>query len=274
MNKFTSTTVAALFALALFASAAFPALAETNAYGSVNNSANVESGAGTNVSQRTGVDAVVNSGLGAGVKGVVNAIIGAGSATGSANSTPSASDSSGAESGGSATVRKDSSIIIMTRGNAEVLVDAHAVAATEVHGDADLSGFVASTINADENVARVETSADKVSVTYKQNAKLFGFIPVTLDATATVDAEGTMDVKYPWYAFLAVTNEADLEADLQSRVDSVFALGANAEASAELGASTQAHLINEIRAVMAAGLDADASASARVNKIDSFTVKQ
>ena len=258
MEKITRKTIAALSAIALSASMVLPAFAETNVYGNA------------------GVDAAVNSQLGTGVKNVVNAIVGASTsvkASGSANvSTDNDTDT---DSSADVSARKDISVIIVSRADVDAgTAGATSVSVADVKADADLTGYVAAQIQSDKNISAVQSSAQSVSVTYAQNAKLFGFIPITLDAVVTVDAEGNVEVDYPWYAFLAVTNEVDLEADLQSTIDSTFALGADAEANAALGANTQAHLINEIKTVLAAELDADASANARVNKIDGFTVKQ
>jgi len=262
MKTITEKTVAALSALALSAGIAIPAFAETNVYGS------------------TGVDAAVNSELGTGVRNVVNAIVGASTsvkASGSANVSTDADT----DTDGSAEVsdRKDISVIIVSRADVDAgTAGATSVSVADVQADADLSGYVAAQIGSDKNIARVATSADTVSVTYKQNVKFLGFIPATVNATATVDATGEVDVSYPWYTFLAVTNETDLEASLESRIDSALALGVDAEAAAELGANTQARLINEIKTVMAAELaadvNADVSANARVNKIDGMTIKQ
>ena len=122
-------------------------------------------------------------------------------------------------------------------------------------------------IRGDENVSKVEASADNVSVAYKQRAWLFGVVPVMVKALATVRADGSVDVQYPWYAFLMITNEADLEAQVASRVGALVSLGSDAEAEAVVGftASAQAQIVDEVRSVMESQLAADLNAEAAVD---------
>ncbi|KKW44028.1 MAG: hypothetical protein UY94_C0037G0004 [Parcubacteria group bacterium GW2011_GWA2_56_21] len=292
-------------------------VAAQSVYGTVDAGTQVTVGSGgTNVSGDTSVsgsgsvDGIVDTNLGADVKGVVNAIIGGSASSSNSGSGSTGSGSAGASGNGSTQgsvtvsgqggVDADLGIIVITR--ADVDGDAAvsgSVSPADVSTDAELSSFIAAQVQADKNVSQVEASADNVAVTYKQNAKLFGFIPITVDATATVDAGGKVNVKYPWYAFLASTNKADLKAKIQSRVDAVLdgSMGAdvagnagltgnananvgntnvsgnaaadasaNAEASAnvvaKLTAEAQAKLIAEIKAVMESELAADANASA------------
>ena len=135
---------------------------------------------------------------------------------------------------------------------------------------ADLSGYVAAEMKADKNISSVEAASDNVAVTYKQNAKLFGFIPVTVDATANVDAEGNVTVSYPWYAFLMMTNKSDLQATIQNRVtaDANLAASTNvtadasAEAAGQLSADAQARIVAAVKAAMQAEFNASINASA------------
>ena len=166
------------------------------------------------------------------------------------------------EASGSADV---SPIIIVTRadldaGNAQATSDSSA----SVHSSADLSGFIAANIQADSSLGEVKSSSDSVSVTYKQHAKLFGFVPMMIDATATISADGSVQISYPWYAFVFVKGSGSLESKIKgvAMVD----LGSNASAAVaangKLSAATQAKLISDIRAMMWSELNADASASA------------
>ncbi len=328
-------SVAATAAFALSIGFALPAAAQTGLYGTINGTAQTAASApggvsgsasisadgsvsvgsgGTNASNSANVSGsgsvggIVDTGLGARVKGVVNAIIGGpasssnsggGSSGGSAGSNTGSASGSGSTQGSatvSGTSGADIVTIVITRadvdGGATVSVSA---SPANVRTNADLGGFIAAQVQADKNVSQVEASADNVAVTYKQNAKLFGFIPITIDATATVDAGGNVNIKYPWYAFLASTNSAELEAKIQDRVDAVLGANvsgnasaqgtlaanagkngvvsgnasatgtaqanANAEAVAKLTAEAQAKLVAEIKAVMESELAADAEAN-------------
>ncbi len=131
------------------------------------------------------------------------------------------------------------------------------IAATgTVHGDPDF-----------DLAMQAESSEDNVAVTSKQHAKLFGFIPVTVNATAVVDANGRVKVKFPWYAFLMVTNKADLESKIETQTKVITAReagsgmatgrvatgdvnGDGVEASVKLSADVQARLIAAIKVAM------------------------
>ena len=199
-----------------------------------------------------GVSNTLNAGLNAGVEGSV----GANTDSGAATSGSSDSDAGFTTSG-------SLSVIVVTRADIEGDGEANA-SPTSVRSNADLSGYVAAQVANDENVSKVETSADNVSVTYKQRAQLFGLVQVTVDATATVRADGSVDVRYPWYAFLMVTNEGELEAAIEERVKGFVSASADATAEASVGldASAQAELIDDVRAVMESRLAADVNASA------------
>ena len=257
-----------------------------DAYGNVDSATEGSVNVGTgNTNADVGVDVTVGSQTsGSGTSG-------SGSVEGSTNVDTSVQTS------GNINVAGDT--VVITRADIKAdTVTTSSVAPASVKTNADLSGYVAAQMKADENISAVESASDSVAVTYKQKAKLFGFIPVKVNATATVDAAGNVTVRYPWYAFLMATNKADLEARLQDRVDAVFAanvamntdasasanaaadvaadVNATAEASGELTAAQQALIVQEIRGAMQAELEAavDASADARVNKIDGMTVKQ
>src|SRR3989338_10086248 len=188
------------------------------------------------------------------------------------NAGPGATSSNtGASGDATAEATASSEVVVGVAGNVEVIVvtrgdvngDGEITASASpasVSSEADLSAFAAAQVAADQNVSKVESSSSRVSVTYAQKAKLFGFIPVRVNATATVEADGTVDVRYPWYAFLMVTSETVLESEIESRVTSLNSAGVLAEADAELelAASMQAELIDEVRAAMESQLAIDA----------------
>ena len=233
-------------------------------------------------SVNSATEGTVNVG-GAGANGTAQANIGVGVDVGAdADSSGTTSGSGTAGSGSadaSATIEANAGVsiqpLIITRAH----IDSGAVAATVsspsgVKTQADLSGYIAAEMKADKNISSVEAASGEVVVTYKQPAKLFGFIPVTIAATATVDASGNVEVSYPWYAFLMVTNESDLEARIQSRVSADVNLdvsanaeanadaNATAEATAQLTAEAQAKVVAAVKAAMQAELNAELNASA------------
>lgn len=245
---------------------------------------------------------------GAGASADVNVGVGAGAESSGSTSNDSAQASGSADA--SATTEANAGVTIQPLVITRIEVDAGTVQATALSPSAvttraALSGYIAAEMKADKGISSVEAAADSVSLAYKQAAKLFGFIPVTVNATATVDASGNVTVSYPWYAFLMATNKADLEARIEERVET--ALGANvsgnasaqgtlaanagkngivsgnasatgtaqanananatttAEAAAQLSAEAQAKVIAAVKAAMQAQLEAELNASANGN---------
>lgn len=56
-------------------------------------------------------------------------------------------------------------------------------------------------------IRNIESTETETSVKYDTEVKLFGFIPMTVQATARAEAESEARVSYPWYAFLAAKGE-------------------------------------------------------------------
>lgn len=158
-------------------------------------------------------------------------------------------------------------VIVVTRADVGGDANVRASASPEtVSAESDISGYVAAQMAADANVSKVESSRSRVSVTYPQKAMLFGVLPVTVEATATVLADGTVDVRFPWYTFLMVTNETDLESEIESRVSTLPSpsLAASTETSVELSARAQAELIDTVRVAMESSFVAEADATTNI----------
>ncbi len=158
-------------------------------------------------------------------------------------------------------------VIVVTRADVGGDANVRASASPEtVSAESEISGYVAAQMAADANVSKVESSRSRVSVTYPQKAMLFGFVPVTVEATATVLANGAVDVRYPWYTFLMVTNEVDLESEIESRVSTLPSpsLAASAETSVELSARAQAELIDTMRVAMESAFAGEANTAANL----------
>lgn len=141
-------------------------------------------------------------------------------------------------------------------------------ASGQVKTKADLSGFIVAQMQNDANVSAVQASTSAISVTYPQYAKLFGVFPVTVDTTATVNADGTVSISYPWYRFLLSSDDHDLQAKLQSRISTALQTSTpstvNAGAAAQLSLAAQAKLISDMRATMQEELQANAGGSVSV----------
>lgn len=228
---------------------------------------------GTGENSTVGVDANVGVGVGAGAGTEAS-----GTTTGGTGGSGSADANATLEANAAVTIEP----MIITRAEVDAgTVQATASSPSAVRTQAALSGFVAAEMKADANISSVEAASNNVTITYKQPAKLLGFIPVTVNATATVDASGNVTVSYPWYAFLMATNKSDLEARIQSQVsadvdldasanaeanaDASASAEATAQAAAELSAEAQARIVAAVKAAMQAQLNAELNASANGN---------
>ena len=88
--------------------------------------------------------------------------------------------------------------------------------ASEVHSELDFKHFVAHKAKADAHIKSVDVSDGTVEVGYEESGKWFGFISGTVEAKATADAKGNVEVAYPWYhIFMSGTNSS---ASLQSEI--------------------------------------------------------
>ena len=140
---------------------------------------------------------------------------------------------------------EDGSFVI-TRGDIEE-GDEGAYDPADISTSAGFSAYARSIMSADENIVKIESDEDEVSIWYKEPAEFLGFIPVTVTTKATVTAEGEIEITRPWYrAFVSAEGESTLEGSLESTAGTIARSGA----SSELSTNVQARLLNALRAAM------------------------
>lgn len=273
------------------------------------NSTTSHQGSGVSGSGSVEVSGNINSssssddsvGIGASIKAMLSALID-GSTNNNADdaangSTRSADGNSTGLFGIGGTVSSELETVLLTRDDVEkgnfVVSTTNAAA---VNNAAEMRSYISAEMNEDANLESVEVADDAVEVTYKQKARLFTLIPVTVKATAIVRTDGDVKVSYPWYSFLMSTDKAELETKIQKRVSGLVdamadvsaALDASASVSAgENGASTnvnaemaarvtsraQAMIVSEVKAAMAESLaEAEAATDVRAGVSADATV--
>jgi hypothetical protein len=256
--------IATATASALLLGAVAPAFAETSLTGSANAVVNaVAQGYGVGGSASANADTSANAssstGLGASIKQMLNTASGNGASS-------SAAMNGNASSTGATNASADLSL---TRSDAMIMANASVTSAAQVKSADDLRVYVASQIRSDDNMQSVQSASDKVSVSYKQHARFLGFIPVTLNATADVDASGNVMVHYPWYSIFTVTDKAVLEQKVQGSVNAALGVqgspSAAANGSASLTAQQQAEVVAAVRSAMKAAYDAASDTSANAS---------
>lgn len=66
------------------------------------------------------------------------------------------------------------------------------------------------------------SASTTVMVEHKARGTLFALVPVTFTATARAYPNGDVELDYPWYANLSVTNHDKLRAELKVAVDAAL----------------------------------------------------
>ena len=117
----------------------------------------------------------------------------------------------------------------------------------------------------DAKIDSLSLGGDKVSMTYREPATLFGVIRMHVPVTVTVDADGVTHVSYPWYSFLLSTDKAGLSIRTQAAVNAAFVGASNASLNGKtsLSLSTQARLIDSVHSALKATADASTSIEAK-----------
>lgn len=114
---------------------------------------------------------------------------------------------------------------------------------TMVSTESDLEAFASSEMAADSQLEKVEFTSDAVTVWYTYPAQLLGFIPMQLSVQATVSADGTVSVRYPWYSFMTASASADRVASLENQIDSTM----SGQVEGAFSARTQAQILSDVR---------------------------
>jgi hypothetical protein len=126
--------------------------------------------------------------------------------------------------------------------------------------DATLNADAQSIAQSDASVSAVSTSNNNVSISYNVPARLFGFIPVNMTETASVDtsAQGStpkVSVHRSWWSFLASTNSNADTSTFSSNISS--RIGASASSQATIMADIE----SAARASMSSSANVSGSAS-------------
>ncbi len=186
---------------------------------------------------------------------------------------------------GSATVTGDSGFNILRRTLPRESGDENipSVVAGDVTSEAGLRAFAEASLRSDDRYEGIVMNDSGMSVTYRKDARLLGFIPSGMNVTVNVTGSGDVSVSYPWYSFLYVSGETreELETRIESELarlntdasasavamanadgDSIDASGsASANASASYDSQRWARVIERIQAALSAEAEATASAS-------------
>jgi hypothetical protein len=134
----------------------------------------------------------------------------------------------------------------------------------DVENFGDLRAFAEARISKDDNLDEVNFTRDSVEVRYKQHGRFLALFSVPMKVKVTVNAEGDVKVRYPWYSFFTLDNQDQIEAQIKVAVDNALRgrmVGSvQSEGKADkptLTPSELATLVDRIEAVLQAAFSAD-----------------
>lgn len=184
----------------------------------------------------------------------------------SAPSAPSDGTDAEADARAAAALSADLDLTIDLDRDDDLSGTARISSASMVATGADLDAFARGRMESDERIESMQLGSDELSFTYDQRARLLGFYPMTVAATATVDADGSIEISYPWYGFMLSTNEDELEADLESRVAGALSGGVVVEdGESRMTAQGRARVLTVLHDAMRSSLDAELGGEASAN---------
>lgn len=165
----------------------------------------------------------------------------------------------------------------LVRGDAAVDSASESASATNVTTNSDLEAYAASTLRANDSIEGVDVSNENVTVKFKEQVRLLGFIPMNMTSHVEVAQDGSVRIERPWYSFLAFGASAELSSDMEASIRNVIVAegGLTARAQAQVlnevalalggSASSDTTLSETVESGIDAALDANASANADAN---------
>ncbi len=192
-------------------------------------------------------------GAGGGVSGSIN--INTGTDTGVSVDISGNVNGNGSDSG-----EGSDGMISITVPGVNVGVNTSVESSGSVTTEADLDSYVRTVIETNDNVRDIDASDTEVSVSHYEQARIFGIFPTTVTARTTVRNDGSVTVKFPWYAY-AGAKKAEIEMRVREAVTSAIpATSAEAGVRTEFSAQTKAQIIEKAAAAVKTQLEVDASA--------------
>lgn len=160
---------------------------------------------------------------------------------------------------------EESSVITITADAISASADLSVKSSAAVQSDTQLSSYARNVVKANTEVRDVKLSETQVTVSHRQHARVFGVVPTKVYARATVLSDGSVKVKFPWYAAAGKT-KAEIESKVKASVNAVIpTASAEAAMSAKFTAQTQAQVLEKAIAALQAQFQADAKTKAKVN---------
>jgi hypothetical protein len=138
-----------------------------------------------------------------------------------------------------------------------------------IKADDDLKTYTSEVQTSEENVSEIDTdSSDSVSVSWENDADLFGFIPVKIDSKTTVSAEADNTIKVvtklPWWSMFVTGVNASTWAQSDMKLQESSEVKENM--SPKANAAAKAHVVHAVVSRLSAETKANASTTAKVTQ--------
>lgn len=95
-------------------------------------------------------------------------------------------------------------------------------ATSDIQTSEDFHAYAKETLDTNEEIKTVDATDSSVSVGFVEEAKLFGFIPVSLKSRVVVHSDGGVKVVRPWYSVFAIKSDAYQSTELQAEVSGLI----------------------------------------------------
>lgn len=149
------------------------------------------------------------------------------------------------------------------------------VSAGAVTTQEELKAYVGLLMKRDDHLRQVESDNDSIEVRYVVKGKFLGFIPVWVNATASVDTTGQVDIDYPWYKGLSSVKAKVDKDELTEGLTKARLIVKNddgtqktSEAASEMSMKYRAAALDALVGFMKAKLDTSISADVKTEVND------
>ncbi len=112
--------------------------------------------------------------------------------------------------------------------------------------DADTQAYNKLVMTATPAVQSIDSNNQKVSVSYKQQGRLFGLFNVQMDGKANVDASGNVSINLPWYSVFVVKNTGDIKTSIKTDLNAAKTSNKVSVSTGTLAPVDQAQIVHVV----------------------------
>ena len=93
------------------------------------------------------------------------------------------------------------------------------VLSADVNTKEDLEAYMVAVAQNDNNIEEITVYEEEITLRYRHEARLLGLIPVTMTTRTTVDEQGRVRVRTPWWSFLARHGAKGAEEEIEEEIE-------------------------------------------------------